>query len=84
MVWMGISLDVATELVVLDRHNLNANRHITNILEPVMLYHLPHSCVGQRNIKHIFFSGFRLLHMSKSRPKVRWIYRLVLDLQEFR
>jgi hypothetical protein len=40
--------------------------------------------VGQRNMKHIFFPCFRLLQMSKSRPKVRWIYRLVLDLQEFR
>jgi hypothetical protein len=34
MVWIGISLDVATELVVLDRRNLNAHRYITNILEP--------------------------------------------------
>jgi hypothetical protein len=31
MVWIGISLDVATELVVLDRRNLNAHRYITNI-----------------------------------------------------
>jgi hypothetical protein len=28
MVWIGISLDVATELVVLDRRNLNAHRHL--------------------------------------------------------
>jgi hypothetical protein len=27
MVWIGISLDVATELVVLDRRNLNAHRY---------------------------------------------------------
>jgi hypothetical protein len=51
---------------------------IRGLAEPFIFY------VGQRNIKHIFFSCFRLLHMSKSRPKVRWIYRLVLDLQEFR
>jgi hypothetical protein len=37
MVWIGISLDVATELVVLDRRNLNAHRYITNILEPVVV-----------------------------------------------
>jgi hypothetical protein len=36
MVWIAISLDVATELVVLDRCNLNAHRYITNILEPVV------------------------------------------------
>jgi hypothetical protein len=27
MVWIGISLDVATEFVVLDRRNLNAHRY---------------------------------------------------------
>jgi hypothetical protein len=31
MVWIGISLDVATELVVLDRRNLNAHRYMRNI-----------------------------------------------------
>jgi hypothetical protein len=42
MVWIGISLDVATELVVLDRRNL---MHI-DILRTswnLLLYHLPHS-----------------------------------------
>jgi hypothetical protein len=28
MVWIGISLDVPTELVVLDRRNLNEHRYI--------------------------------------------------------
>jgi hypothetical protein len=45
MVWIGISLDVATELVVLDRRNLNAHRYITNILEPVVVPFVP--IVGQ-------------------------------------
>jgi hypothetical protein len=45
MVWIGISLDVATELVVLDRRNLNAHRYITNILEPVVVPFAPF--VGQ-------------------------------------
>jgi hypothetical protein len=37
MVWIGISLDVVTEFVVLDRDNLNAHRYPTNILEPYAL-----------------------------------------------
>jgi hypothetical protein len=45
MVWIGISLDVATELVVLDRRNLNAHRCSTNILEPVVVPYAPF--VGQ-------------------------------------
>jgi hypothetical protein len=45
MVWIGISLDVATELVVLVRRNLNAHRYSTNILEPVVVPYAPF--VGQ-------------------------------------
>jgi hypothetical protein len=45
MIWIGISLDVATELVVLDRRNLNAHRYSTNILEPVVVPYAPF--VGQ-------------------------------------
>jgi hypothetical protein len=45
MVWIRISLDVATELVVLDRRNLNAHRCSTNILEPVVVPYAPF--VGQ-------------------------------------
>jgi hypothetical protein len=41
MVWIGIFLDVATELVVLDRRNLNAHGYITNILEPVIVPFVP-------------------------------------------
>jgi hypothetical protein len=37
MVWIGISLDVATELVVSVRRTLNAHRYSTNILEPVVV-----------------------------------------------
>jgi hypothetical protein len=37
MVWEGISLDAATELVVSDRGNLNAHRYITDILEPLIV-----------------------------------------------
>jgi hypothetical protein len=43
MVWIGISLDVATELVVLHRRNLNAHRYTTNILELVVVLY----AVGQ-------------------------------------
>jgi hypothetical protein len=46
MVWIRISVDVATtELVVLDRRNLNAHRYRTNILEPVVVPYAPF--VGQ-------------------------------------
>jgi hypothetical protein len=45
MVWIGISLDVVTEFVVLDRGNLNAHRYSTNILEPVVVPYAPF--VGQ-------------------------------------
>jgi hypothetical protein len=47
MVWIGISLNVATELVVLVRRNLNAHRYTrsTNILEPVVVPYAPF--VGQ-------------------------------------
>jgi hypothetical protein len=45
MVWIGISLDVATELVVLHRRNLNAHRYTTNILELVVVLYAPF--VGQ-------------------------------------
>jgi hypothetical protein len=41
MVWIGISLDVARELVVLVRRNLNAHRYSTNILEPVVVPYAP-------------------------------------------
>jgi hypothetical protein len=47
MVWIGISLDVATELVVLVRRNLNANRYSTNILEPVVVPYTP--LLGTKN-----------------------------------
>jgi hypothetical protein len=45
MVWVGISLNVPTELVVLVRRNLNAHRYSTNILEPVVVPYAP--LVGQ-------------------------------------
>jgi hypothetical protein len=45
MVWIGISLDVVTEFVVLDRGNSNAHRYSTNILEPVVVPYAPF--VGQ-------------------------------------
>jgi hypothetical protein len=45
MVWIGISLDVVTEFVVLDGGNLNAHRYSTNILEPVVVPYAP--LVGQ-------------------------------------
>jgi hypothetical protein len=45
MIWIGISLDVPTELVVLVRRNLNAHRYSTNILEPVVVPYAP--LVGQ-------------------------------------
>jgi hypothetical protein len=48
MVWIGISLDVDTELVVLVRRNLNAHIYSTNILEPVVVPYAPF--VGQNFI----------------------------------
>jgi hypothetical protein len=45
MMWIGISLDVAAEMVALDRRNLNAHRYSTNILERVVVPYAPF--VGQ-------------------------------------
>jgi hypothetical protein len=60
MVWIGISLDVATELVVLDRGNLNAHRYSTNILESVVVPYAPF--VGQ---DFIYMHENRRPHIAK-------------------
>jgi hypothetical protein len=61
MVWIGISLDVATELVVLDRGN--AHRYSTNILEPVVVPYAPF--VGQ---DFIYMQDNRQPHIAREFP----------------
>jgi hypothetical protein len=64
MVWIGISLDVATELVVSVRRTLNAHRYSTNILEPVVV--VPYApFVGQ---DFIYMQDNRQPHIAREFP----------------
>jgi hypothetical protein len=66
MVWIGISLDVTTELVVLVRRTLNAHRYSTNILEvlePVVVPYAPF--VGQ---DFIYMQDNRQPHIAREFP----------------
>lgn len=67
MVWGGISIEARTELVIVDRGALTADRYIRDILEPQVIPFAPQ--VG---------NGFMLMH-DNARPHVARIVNYYLD-----